>query len=233
MTGEQIGGRLATRVFDRLLADIVSGRLLPGMPLSELDLCESLGVSRTPVREALIKLAEADLVRIVPKRGSYVAPIALQGFADAQFIRENLECALVAEAARQIDASALAELNALLESQRQAKTGDAFFQLDEAFHAAIAGRTSVWKVIRQTKLQFDRVRRLSLLDGKRIPLLVEQHREVVEGLAACDEARAVAAMRRHLRGSLRTVSELIAKQEQAAGTMTRRSRRRRAELEPA
>jgi DNA-binding GntR family transcriptional regulator len=65
--------------------------------MAELDLCRRLGVSRTPVREALIKLADADLVRIYPQSGSFVAPISREAFGHAQFIREHLECALVAE----------------------------------------------------------------------------------------------------------------------------------------
>ncbi len=94
------GGRLADQVYGRLLDEIVSGALPPGTPMAELDLCRRLGVSRTPVREALIKLADADLVRIYPQSGSFVAPISREAFGHAQFIREHLECALVAEAVR-------------------------------------------------------------------------------------------------------------------------------------
>ncbi len=210
--------RLASRVFERLLHDIVSGQLPPGTPMAELDLCNRLGVSRTPVREALIKLAEAGLVRIYPKRGSYVAPISMRAFHDAQFIREHLECALVGDAVRFIDASALRELNAIMELQEQAcaeARADAFFEQDEAFHGCIArisGRGEVWRVIRQTKVQFDRVRRATLLDPTHIPLLIDQHREILDGLAACDEARAIAAMRRHLREIFRRAEKIIGQQ---------------------
>jgi DNA-binding GntR family transcriptional regulator len=213
-------GRLADQVYEHLLGDIVRGLLPPGTPMAELDLCHRLGVSRTPVREALIKLADADLVRILPQRGSFVAPISFEAFRNAQFIREHLECALVGEAVRYIDATSLRELTEIIERQEEAAAAgrtEAFYEHDEAFHDAIARLsryTGVWTVIRQTKIHFDRVRHLTLvLDAAHIPLLIEQHREILAGLANCSEAQAVAAMRRHLREVFRRANAVIAQQE--------------------
>ncbi|GGF06697.1 GntR family transcriptional regulator [Aliidongia dinghuensis] len=213
-------GRLADQVYERLLGDIVRGTLPPGTPMAELDLCQRLGVSRTPVREALIKLADADLVRILPQRGSFVAPISFEAFRNAQFIREHLECALVGEAVRYIDATSLRELTEIIERQDEAAAAgqsEAFYEHDEAFHDAIARLSryvGVWTVIRQTKIHFDRVRHLTLvLDADHIPLLIEQHREILDGLANCNEAQAVAAMRRHLREVFRRANAVIAQQE--------------------
>ena len=213
-------GRLADQVYERLLGDIVRGTLPPGTPMAELDLCQRLGVSRTPVREALIKLADADLVRILPQRGSFVAPISFEAFRNAQFIREHLECALVGEAVRYIDATSLRELTEIIERQDEAAAAgqsEAFYEHDEAFHDAIARLSryvGVWTVIRQTKIHFDRVRHLTLvLDADHIPLLIEQHREILDGLANCSEAQAVAAMRRHLREVFRRANAVITQQE--------------------
>lgn len=226
MTGlasaEEPEPRLASRVYERLLENIVSGELPPGTPMAELDLCRRLGVSRTPVREALIKLSEAGLVRILPKRGSYVAPISVQAFHDAQFIREHLECALVAEAVRYIDATAMRELDSMIAAQERASregAAELFFAQDEAFHGAIARishRPDVWNVVRQSKIQFDRLRRATLKDVSHIPLLIEQHREIAAGLAACNEAQAVAAMRRHLREIFHRAERIIHEQQEMA-----------------
>ncbi|MDR3375612.1 MAG: GntR family transcriptional regulator [Ancalomicrobiaceae bacterium] len=208
--------RLADQVFDRLIEDIVTGALPAGTPVSELDLCDRLKVSRTPVREALIKLAEIGLVRIMPQRGTFVAPISPAAFRNAQFIREHLECALVAEAVRYIDSTSLRELTDLIERQEEVAhsgVGTDFFAPDEAFHrtiARIARREEVWYLIRQTKVHFDRVRHLTLReDANHIPLLIEQHREVLTGIAECNEARAVAAMRRHLREIFRRAESIF------------------------
>ena len=79
---------------------IVRGELAPGRQLSENELAELLGISRTPVREALIRLRDDRLVEIVPQLGTFVTHISEAGVADAQFIREALECAAVRIAAR-------------------------------------------------------------------------------------------------------------------------------------
>jgi len=228
-------GRLADQVFERLLDDIVSGRLAPGTPLSELELCDRLGVSRTPVREALIKLADVNLIQIFPQRGTFVAPISAEAFSHAQFIREHLECALVAEAVRYIDATSLRDLNDILARQEAAATRASpgeFYELDEAFHRAIARlsrRVEVWQVIRQTKIHFDRIRHLTLrADTSQIPMLIEQHREILDGLANCNEAQAVAAMRRHLREVFRHAEQIFSEQSTEAGPKS--AKRRKAPL---
>ena len=228
---EKPGRRLADQVYDHLLDEIVSGALPPGTPMTELDLCDRLGVSRTPVREALIKLADVDLVRILPQSGTFVAPVSREAFRHAQFIREHLECALVAEAIRFIDATSLRELNDIIERQERAATPAEFYASDEEFHHAIA-RTSrhedVWQVIRQTKIHFDRVRHLTLQqDAGHIPLLIEQHREILNGLTDCNEARAVAAMRRHLREVFRRADGIFARQEESVAHLAAKRRPRR------
>lgn len=222
--------RLAGQVFDHLRDDIVRGVLPPGTPMAELDLCNRLGVSRTPVREALIKLAEEGLVRIYPQRGTFVAPVSVEAFREAQFIREHLECALVAEASRRIDASGLRQLRSIIGQQEQCardRNPELFYELDEAFHNAIArisGHTRVWQVVVQAKVHFDRVRYYNLQTVDELPLLINQHTEIVEGLAACDEAKAVAAMRRHLREVFRTIDAISQADEASVQSAPRRRR---------
>lgn len=223
--------RLADRVFERLRADIVAGRLSPGTPMAELDLCDRLGVSRTPVREALIKLADIGLVNIYPQRGTFVAPISPEAFRHAQFIREHLECAMVAEAVRHIDATSLRQLNDILERQQEVAlrgSGVDFYEPDEQFHrtiARIARHEAVWTVVRESKVHFDRVRHLTLVeDEAHVPLLIEQHREIVVGLANCDEVGAVAAMRRHLREIFRRAEGIFARHGETASPTVRTRR---------
>lgn len=226
--------RLADQVFDRLLGDIVSGRLPPGTPMAELDLCDRLSISRTPVREALIKLADIGLVNIYPQRGTFVAPISPEAFRNGQFIREHLECALVAEAVRYIDATSLRELDEIIERQEiAAATGSGidFYEPDEDFHRAIARisrREEVWHVIRQTKVHFDRIRHLTLIEDRgHIPQLIDQHREVLTGLANCNEMQAVSAMRRHLREVFRRAEGILSRHGGSADEHAPKKRRPR------
>ena len=81
------GGRL----YDRLRDDILCGRLRPGEALSETRLAEQHGISRTPVREVIQRLAKENLLAIVPQVGTFVAPIKLSSVTSSQFIREALE----------------------------------------------------------------------------------------------------------------------------------------------
>ncbi|MDR3438288.1 GntR family transcriptional regulator [Telmatospirillum sp.] len=206
--------RLASQVFTTLREDIVRGVLPPNAPLSELDLCDRLQVSRTPVREALIKLAEEGLVKIYPQFGSFVAPISLEAVAVGQYIREHLECALISDAARRMDADAIRRIQDSMEAQAKAvEDGDAeeFYSLDNKFHAMIAefgGNPKVWNVISQTKTQFDRVRYLSVQEPGRNGKLLEQHKEIADNLIAGDGVKAKAALRRHLREVFTTVEKL-------------------------
>src|SRR5919205_2065729 len=124
---------MARQVTRALRQAIVSMKILPGEMLSEQDLAQRFGVSRSPVREALIKLSEAGLVRVLPQRGTQVVKISRAAVEDARFIRLAVECAVVREAALTAAPVMLAELNASLSRQRRAqrsKTTEEFLALD-------------------------------------------------------------------------------------------------------
>jgi DNA-binding GntR family transcriptional regulator len=206
--------RLSDQAYLALRGMIVRGALAPGSQIVEPRLAEELGISRTPLREALLRLAEEGLVDVFPQSGSYVAPIRVEAVTEAQFVREHLECALIREAAERVDPRALAELHRNLAQQDEAQRrhdADAFYELDEALHAAFAecaGRPGVWRLIQQSKLHMDRVRLLSLPIAHQIPLLVEQHRAIVQAVARRDPDAAETALRRHLREVFATIAEL-------------------------
>ena len=86
---------LAERVFVQLRSDILYARLRPGEALSENSLAASLNISRTPVREAIQRLAREGLVQVLPQRGSYVALLSLRRIRDALFVREAVETEIV------------------------------------------------------------------------------------------------------------------------------------------
>ena len=105
--------------------------------LSEQDLAQRFGVSRSPVREAFIKLSQSGLVRVLPQRGTLVVKISQAAVEDARFIREAVECAVVREAALKASPAMLAGLNDSLARQKRAlrtKTTSEFLALDEEFH---------------------------------------------------------------------------------------------------
>src|SRR6476620_3435597 len=113
------------------------GAILDAIVRSENELAAWLGVSRTPVREALARLREEGLVEIVAQLGTFVAPISPRAVTDAQFVRESLECAAVRKAAELATEDDIAELEGIVRNQHRAvRAGDhdAFYLLDDDFH---------------------------------------------------------------------------------------------------
>jgi GntR family transcriptional regulator, rspAB operon transcriptional repressor len=221
--------RLSDQAYAAVRAKIVTGELMPGARLAEAEIATSLGISRTPLREALLRLADEGLLAVYPQSGSFIAPISLEAMAEAQFVREHLECAVIRETAERIDADGVAALRRIVAEQQaahDAREPDRFYELDEALHAAfaeLAGRAGVWRVIQQGKVHLDRVRVLSLPVADHIPHLIRQHRAIIDALAAHDPAAAETALRRHLREVFATVEQLGL----AAAEEIRAPRRRR------
>ncbi len=210
------GATVSHRVFDALRRAIVQGRLLPGNTLSEADVAKQLGVSRQPVREAFIKLAEAGLVGIRPQRGTLVLLISRREVENARFLREAIEVAIARKAALEATPAHIAVMRETLEAQREASArGDApaFISADDALHQAIARSAEcehAWKVLDGLKVQMDRVRYLSMEEATPIPVLIAQHDAIVDAIAAGDPDKAEAAMHTHLSEILRSLPRIVA-----------------------
>ncbi len=198
------GEPAARRVLHALKSAIVTMALTPGQALSENEIATRLGVSRQPVREAFIKLSEAGFVRIRPQRGTFVVKISTKQVTDARFVREAVEVAVVRKACQVMSAETIAELRGNLAAQRVAAAETAparFLTLDEAFHRGLALGVDcgyAWRVVEDVKAQMDRVRYLSLPQATPIARLIDQHTAILDAVEAGDEARAEAAVRRHL-----------------------------------
>ncbi|GAB3695238.1 GntR family transcriptional regulator [Saccharopolyspora tripterygii] len=210
------GGKTSARVaaHREIRRRIVTLQLPPGHPLSENELARELGVSRTPVREGLLLLVEEDLVRVFPKLGSFVARVDPQRIADAQFVREAVEVASLADAVERRTDEDVEALRDLLRQQREvAEDVDRFFELDEAFHQrllAAAGHANSWRTVEQAKAHLDRARRLGLRTVSPISSLIDQHAEIVDGLESRDLDAASSALRGHLRAVFEDVERIRA-----------------------
>jgi DNA-binding GntR family transcriptional regulator len=183
---------------------IISSKLPPGQVLKERELCDILSISRTPIREALLRLQEDGLVEIFPQAGTYVSRISIEAVYESQFIRVALEMATVGYAARHGTPEWQTKTRRLVEKYKQALEWDDFdelFDLDEQFHRSIAEfrfRDRLWKMTNSAKAHMDRVRRLSLPYRDRRLAIAEEHTAVLDAIITREEAQAVEAMRRHL-----------------------------------
>ena len=158
----------ARRLECALKRAIVSLEIPPGSRLSEADVAERHGVSRQPVREALISLARSKLVEILPQRGTVIAKISVGRMMQARFVREAVETAVVRRAAAHFDPAVRDRIDDLLETQAQVARADdhlGFQRYDELFHIALAegaGCPLAWDAVRDLKTHMDRLCQLTL-----------------------------------------------------------------------
>lgn len=193
---------------------IIRADLTPGARISESEVARTYSLSRQPVREAFIKLAEDGLLEVRPQRGTFVRKISPEAVMDARFVREALEAEIVRLVADAADGALVAELEDQLARQdalAETESGR-FIELDERFHRTLAeavGKAYAWKVIEEVKAQMDRVRYLSTLYFPKREL-VAQHRAIVTAIARRDPTAASEAMRRHLRKILTDLPAIAA-----------------------
>jgi DNA-binding GntR family transcriptional regulator len=192
------------QVYRALRERIICGRLEPGGLISEAEIARAFSISRQPVREAFIKLAEEGLVEIRPQRGTLVRRINIASAMDARFVREAVEADIVKIVAERRDPRVIASLYAQIEAQREAarQKVEGFMQLDEDFHRTLADaadKAHVWSIVNNVKAQMDRLRQLSFIMISAAERAVEQHHAIVDAVAKGDVPSADAAMRTHLR----------------------------------
>jgi DNA-binding GntR family transcriptional regulator len=207
---------ISTQLYRHLRGAVVRGELHPGQALSESEIARQYSTSRQPVREAFIKLAEERLVVIQPQRGTFVVKISVADVLDARFVREAIEVAVAQEAATTASPASIKEMRQVIEQQKQVAHGhnEEFLALDEEFHRTLAlsvGRAHAWRVIESIKAQMDRIRYLSLDDATPIPLIIEQHTRIVDGIEAGDPTAAAAATRSHLREIMVSLPNIAAR----------------------
>jgi DNA-binding GntR family transcriptional regulator len=200
-----LGTSAREQAYAALRAAIVGAELEPGRRLSENQLAELIGVSRTPVRDALARLRDERLVAIVPQLGTFVTFIDEEAVADAHFVREALEVGAVRIAAGRIDDAHLRALDDNLVAQERAVGGDdaeLFARLDDDLHhilCDLSGREVAWRLSERTRGQLDRVRLLSLPEAGYREQMLAEHRAVVAAVSDRDAARAERELRHHLR----------------------------------
>ena len=199
------------QVYRTLRRALITCQVLPGILLSEKEISAQFNVSRQPVREAFIKLAEAGLVKILPQRGTFVTKISVKKVIDGQFIREAVECAIIKRAAQEISDADLLLLEQNLKEQIDAnkhKDIRYFLEKDDEFHQILMNVVDcpmAWETVENIKAMMDRVRYLTLEDVSPPEDLVKQHEKIVIALKKHDPEMAAFALHEHLTTILKTI----------------------------
>ena len=203
-------------VYLTLRARILSGELASGIMLREQALAEELGVSRTPIREALRRLDEAGLVTVVPNRGAKVVPWTIEQVRETYFVRAGLESRAAGLAASRITPDELAMLGVLIDAMEPLVTADddsgvaELGRLNAEFHRIVVAASRSPQLMALTT------------SVTRVPLMAaafrahgalyrsrsnHQHRDILTALRTGDSIWAEAAMRSHILGARNAVSD--------------------------
>lgn len=186
-----------------LKGNIISLDLMPGTAISENELATELGISRTPVREAVIELAKAYLIEIYPQRGSFISLIDPKMVEEARFLRRITDTAIIEAACDGIDEKELALLEdnvSLQEFYLSKGMTEKIFDLDNKFHKGIyeaVKKDIIYEIHSTLMIHFDRVRTLSTETVKDFKV-VGDHRKMLEAIKAGDKVTAAQLVEKHL-----------------------------------
>jgi len=201
---EKKSGETARDYAFRVIKDnIVSLEFIPGTFVSENEMALELGLSRTPVREAIIDLAKASVIETVPQRGNYVTLIDPEMVNESRFLRQVLDKAVIQVACETDDADGIAMLEENVQLQEfylDKNAGEKIFLLDNQFHEGIyriAKKGRIFEMRSTLMIHFDRVRSLAVETVKDMKI-VKDHREMLEAIKSHDKEAAVALVDKHL-----------------------------------
>ncbi len=195
---------LRDRVFDQLRDDILNGKYVPGEELKEIPIGKDLGVSRTPVREALRKLELEGLVSIIPNKGAYVSGISGEDVHDIYVIRSYLEglCAKWAcRHATEQDINDLEDIICLARYNAEKNRYEQMSELDSKFHQALyscCGSKMLRHILRDFHKYVESVRKQTLSRSERAIAAIEEHERILEAIKNRDEETADKLAHEHI-----------------------------------
>lgn len=204
-------------VYTTLEEEILVGKYERGAALTEMSVSERLGVSRTPVRAALHRLAEEGLVKITPNRGAVVVGVTVEDLVDTYKIRIRLEGLASAMAAERLDEEgkrALTESVELSEYYMAKGDTDRLKELDSKFHSIIyaaSGNRMLTKILSELHRNIRAYRKLSLTVPGRLEKSIGEHREILGAILAGDGERADALTKVHIERAMNNMVKALEK----------------------
>jgi DNA-binding GntR family transcriptional regulator len=190
--------------YKTLRDNIINWNLKPGTMMSEKEVSVALNVSRTPVREAFIKMSKEGLVDILPQRGTVVSKIDLKRVEEERYIRESLELSVFGIAVLEFPEEAIVILQENIQGQRKALEEDKqerFFTLDEEFHRIIfetCSKELCWEVIQNVSGHYKRMRVMTLWNDKSSHEILKQHELLLDCIRNHDVKAADKVLKKHL-----------------------------------
>jgi GntR family transcriptional regulator, rspAB operon transcriptional repressor len=213
--GESSTDSLSKRVYQALKRDIVAGIHAPGEALSEKDLAERYSSSRTPVREAAVRLQQDHLLKIIPNRGYFITKISVQDLTDLYDYRVAVECACAELAAiKSMNSALLERLEALANTEYRVNDRESyedFISKDTDFHVSIAELARnhlLLQAVEAARCQMERIMYAAIDIGYYGELPGHEHRGILDAIKKRDARAARQLMYDHIFGSRDKVLKL-------------------------
>ena len=206
-------------VFNTLRQAILTGEMEPGERLMEIQLANKLGVSRTPIREAIRMLEQEGLAVTIPRKGAEVAKMTEKDMEDVLQIRLSLEALAVRLSCENITPAALQELKVAMEDFEEKTKSSQFVEMAKAdvkFHEILykaSNNPKLQQLLSNLREQMYRYRVEYLKDDGIYPRLIEEHQKMYDALKAKDQELAVSYVEKHLHNQAEAVKKIIREQE--------------------
>ncbi len=214
----RVSGESSREYINRVLrTNIVNLCLEPGQIITENEIAEKLSVSRTPVREAIIKLVQVQLIEVFPQKGTCVSLVDLELVEEARFLRNTLEKAVVRLACQGINEEYISELEANLNMHQfyaDKKNYFKFMEMDNEFHHIIfkaCKKNRIYSLLETMNSHLDRIRMLRLAANIDVEEIILQHRKIISVLKEGNAEKAEEIMAEHL-SSPRIEQEILRQQ---------------------
>lgn len=191
-------------VYERIKSDILTLYRIPGSEIKINDIAEEMGISRSPVRDALMRLSDEGLVDIVPQRGCWVSLIDLERVDEERFLRHSLEKSVLSyfiDYAKESDISRLFYFVSLQKEALKDGDGNVFFTYDDQMHQSIfesARKVRIWQIIARETGHYRRMRILSFDQPGVLDKNIEQHIHLIDALSKKDLAEALKIEGEHI-----------------------------------
>ncbi len=205
-------------VFENLRDAILTGKLAPGERLMEIQLAETLGVSRTPVREAMKRLEQEDFIEVVPRKGTYVKMLDGKDILDVlelRYLLEGFAARCAAENMTETDIKAMQQLLNDFETAVENDDTITLIETDYKFHDIIYGanqNAKLKEMIRNLQEQFYRFRTIYFTEYHNYKEIVEGHRDIIAAFVSKDGERAERVVQSHIDVVTKSVKAWLAAQ---------------------
>lgn len=203
-------------IYNTLLDEILNLELKPGQSISENELCERFGVSRTPVRTSLARLQSKGLVKVIPYKASTIALLNFDDICQMIYMRAAVESAVLKDFISMTTPMLEEKIKYIIRKQIVLLDGDfepsEFFTLDSRLHEiwfSVTKRDKLWELIQRSQINYTRFRMLDITATQNFKQLIEEHEKIFEIILKKDFDAVEPIVRHHLNGGINRLSGRI------------------------